>query len=107
MNTSRTAASLRAFCKPLTTAALVLMLLFSVLASASPSLHHWAHADDRAPSHYCVITALEHGHTDVTSVWVAIPMPVSQASVAALPRESFFVSHDTKLFPERGPPALS
>jgi hypothetical protein len=107
MNISRAVALLRACRKPLVAAALAWMLLFSVLASASPSLHHWVHADDRAPSHYCLVTTLDHGHNDVTSVRVAIPLPVSQTPVVALPCESFFISHDKTLFPERGPPALS
>ena len=107
MNTSRTAASLRAFGKPMLAAALVFLLFFSALASASPVLHHWLHADHQAPSHYCLVSVLEHGHTEVTNVWVAIPLPAAQVPVTALPCESFFVSHDLALHPERGPPVLS
>ncbi len=107
MITSQTAASLRVFAKPLVSAALVLLLFFSILATASPSLHHWLHTDHQAPSHYCLVTLLEHGHTELTSVWVAVPLPAAPIPVTALRGESFFVSHDTKLFPERGPPALS
>ncbi len=106
MNTSRTIALWRAFSR-LLAAALVLMLLISALASASPSLHHWLHGDDQAPSHYCIVTALEHGHSDIASVPVIIPLPALGGPVTALPIESFFVSHDLKLFPERGPPVLS
>ncbi|HWN96772.1 MAG TPA: hypothetical protein VNT99_17215 [Methylomirabilota bacterium] len=107
MNTSRRAASWRTFGKPLLAAALVLLLCFSALASASPSLHHWLHADHESPSHYCLVTVLEHGHPDVTSVRVAISLPAPQPPVTALPYESFFVTQDLNLFPERGPPVLS
>jgi len=107
MNASRKASPLRALGQLLLAAALALLFLFSALASASPSLHHWLHADDQAPSHYCVVTALEHGHSDVSTVAVIVPLPAPRVPVAALPIESFFVSHDLKLFPERGPPVLS
>ena len=106
MNTSRLAAWLRADLKSLVGAALVLMLLFSAFASASPSLHHWVHADDKTPTHCCLVTTLEHGHTEVASTWAVISLPVSEMNSAARWCESFFVSHDTKLFPERGPPSL-
>ncbi len=107
MNTSRTAALRRAFGKPVLAGVLVLLLLLSALASASPALHHWLHHDHQSPSHYCLVTALEHGQTDVVAASIA---PVSTAdgfSVTALPCESFFISHDLTLHPERGPPVLS
>lgn len=107
MNTTRMAAFLRGFGKPVLAGALVLLLFVSALASASPSLHEWLHADHQAPSHYCLITVLAHGQTDVVSVWVAVA-PVGDAiPVAVLTNESFFVSHDLTLHPERGPPCLS
>ncbi|HEY0550214.1 MAG TPA: hypothetical protein VGF13_11485 [Verrucomicrobiae bacterium] len=107
MIATRTAASLRAFGQPVLAGALVLLLFLSALASASPSLHHWLHADHQTPSHYCLVTVLEHGQTDVASLWVAAAPAVVGVPVSALPCESFFVSHDAKLYPERGPPALS
>jgi hypothetical protein len=107
MNASRTTASLRVLGQPLLAAALALLFLFSALASASPSLHHWLHGDHQTPSHYCVVTALEHGHSDVSTVAVIVPLPAPPVPVAALPIESFFVSHDLTLHPERGPPVLS
>ena len=107
MNTSRTAALLRRFGKPLISAAMVLLLLFSIVASASPSLHRWLHADHQSPSHYCFITVLEQGHSDLQSVWIAVPLPAAHVLVTAVRSESFFISRDIKLFPERGPPALS
>ena|ERR1700710_1690292 len=107
MVTKRIAATLRAFGKPVLAGALVLLLFVSALASASPSLHHWLHADHQTPSHYCLVTVLEHGQTDMVSVWVPI-VPVSASiPVAVLPNESFFVSHDLTLHPERGPPCVS
>jgi hypothetical protein len=107
MTTKRTAAALRAFGKPVLAGALVLLLFVSALASASPSLHHWLHADHQTPSHYCLVTVLDHGQTDVVGVWVAAVPVVPAIAVGALPGESFFVSHDLTLHPERGPPCLS
>src|SRR4051794_34638269 len=107
MSITRTAAALRAFGKPVLAGLLVLLLFLSAFASASRSLHHWFHADHQAPSHYCLVTVLEHGQTDVTSVWLEIIPVVSTIPVAVLPVESFFVSHDLTLHPERGPPCLS
>src|SRR5262245_7978993 len=93
--------------RPLLAAVLTLLLFLSAFASASPSLHGWLHTDHQSPSHYCFVTVLEHGQSDAVSVWIALPLPVTEAPAAALPAESFFVSHDTNLCPERGPPALS
>jgi hypothetical protein len=107
MNATRTSAHLRTFGKPVLAGALVLLLFFSALASTSPSLHHWLHKDHQAPSHYCLVTVLEHGQTDMVSVWVAVAPVAASIPVAVLPSESFFVSHDLTLHPERGPPVLS
>jgi hypothetical protein len=107
MNSHRTAAELRAFGKPVLTALLTALLFVSALASASPALHHWFHHDHQSLSHYCVVTALEHGHTDVASVWVTVIPSATGVPVATLPCESFFISHDLTLHPERGPPVLS
>ena len=107
MNSHRAAALLRAFGKPVLTGALVFVLFLSALASASPSLHDCLHKDHRSPTHYCLITALQHGHSEVASVWVSVAATAAEIPVAALPCESFFVSHDLTLHPERGPPVLS
>ncbi len=104
MTTKRTAASWRAFGKPVLAGALVLLLFISALGSASPSMHQWLHTDHPAPSHYCLVT---HGQTDVVSVWVVVVPVSAPVVVAAQPIKSFFVSHDVTLFPERGPPCLS
>ena len=107
MNTSRTAAAWRAFGKPALAGLLVFLLLLSALASASPALHHWLHHDHQSPSHYCLVTALEHGQTEVVSASIAPAPVVDGFSITALPCESFFISHDLTLHPERGPPVLS
>jgi hypothetical protein len=107
MNTVRVAARLRVFGKPVLAGLLVLMLLVSAFASDSPCLHEWLHADHQSPTHYCLVTVLEHGQTDVVVVWVSPVSAPAGMPVAALPAESFFVSHDIALHPERGPPVLS
>lgn len=107
MNTTRAAAILRASVKLVITGGLLLLLCASALASSSPTLHEWLHSDHQSPTHYCLVTALEQGHTQMESVAVPlIPQEVG-APVSALPFESFFISHDIALHPERGPPVLS
>ncbi len=106
MNTSRIT-SLRGFGKAALAALLVALLLLSALASASPALHDWLHKDHHTASHYCIVTALEHGQSDVAGVTVALVTPVIGLCVTARPCESFFISHDLTLHPERGPPAWS
>jgi len=107
MHIQRTAVALRAFAKPAIAGLLVLWLFLSALASASPCLHEWLHSDHNAPTHYCLVTALEHGQSDVPSVTITLAPVIAKFPSTALPLGSFFISHDTKLFPERGPPALS
>ena len=107
MNTSRTAAAWRAFGKPVLAGLLVLLLFVSAFASVSPSLHGWLHKDHQSPSHYCLVTVLEHGQSEVTGAVVAAVSVAAGFPMTALPRESFFISHDLTLHPERGPPVLS
>lgn len=107
MITKRTAAVGRAFGKPVLAGLLVLFLFVSALASASPALHHWFHCDHQAPSHYCLVTTLEHGHSDVGDVAVDVAPVAAAIPISALPGESFFISHDLWLHPERGPPVAS
>src|ERR1043166_3325925 len=104
MNATRTAAPLRAFGKPVLAGVLVLLLFMSALASASPALHHWLHSDHQAPSHYCLVTVLEHGQTDVASVGFDFPPFSIGVPFPALQINSFFISHNTKLYRERAPP---
>ena len=106
MNTSRIH-SLRGFGKAALAALLVALLFLSALASASPSLHDWLHKDHHAASHYCLVTVLEHGQSDVAGVSVAVVTPPVSFCVTARLGESFFISHDLTLHPERGPPARS
>ena len=107
MNLQRAYALTSAFGKSALAGLLVLLLFIAALAAGNPSLHHWLHKDHQSPTHYCLVTALEHGQTNVASVWTsAVPTP-GGFPVAALPGESFFVSHDLTLHPERGPPFLS
>ena len=103
----RTAAVCRAFARTVIAGLLVLWLFVSALASASPCLHEWLHSDHNAPAHYCTITALEQGHSDVPNTVITPAPVVAQFPSAALPIESFFIVHETQLFPERGPPVLS
>jgi hypothetical protein len=107
MTTRRAAATWRAFGRPVLAGTLVLVLLLSALASVSPSLHHLLHKDHQAPTHYCLVTVLEHGQIDTVDVRVDVTSAVAGIPVSALSCESFFVSHDTNLYPERGPPVLS
>lgn len=107
MNTSRIAATWRAPGKPVLAGLLVVLLLFSALASASPCLHHWLHSDHQTPAHYCLVTVLEHGQTETVSTWVDVLPTVNTIAQSAAPIESFFISHDLALHPERGPPVLS
>ena|SRR5687767_2265104 len=107
MTIKRTAAFVRAVGKPVLAGLLAFLVLLSAFASVNHELHHWLHEHDQAPSHYCLATVLEHGQTDVVSVWMSAVPPVPDMPVAALPNESFFISHDLMLHPERGPPVLS
>jgi hypothetical protein len=107
MSTTRAATIWRASGKLVMTGGLLLLLCASALASSSPALHAWLHSDHQSPTHYCLVTALDQGHTCLESVVVPlVPAPVG-APVSALPFESFFISHDVALHPERGPPVLS
>lgn len=107
MNSQR----INAFChgagKPAVAVVLVLLVLFSALASASPCLHHWLHEDDQSPSHYCAVTVVEHGQAETASIWVSVAPAALGVPSSALLCESFFISHDLTLHPERGPPVLS
>jgi hypothetical protein len=105
--TTRAATQLRRVGKPVLAGLLVLTLLVSSFASFSPCLHEWLHTDHNSPTHYCLVTVIEHGQTDVTAVWAPIVPADAGVPVTALPCESFFVSHDIALHPERGPPFLS
>lgn len=107
MTITRTAASVRAFGKPVLAGLLAALVLLSAFASVSHSLHHWLHEDHQTPSHYCLVTVLQQGQTDVVNVWAAAVPPAPGIPIAALPSESFFISHDLMLHPERGPPVLS
>ena len=106
MNTTRIP-SLREFGNAALAAWLVALLFLSALASASPALHDWLHKDHHTPSHYCLVTALEHGQTEMAGVSVALAVPVAVGCVTTQSGESFFISHDLTLHPERGPPVLS
>lgn len=107
MNTSRTAGFWRTTVKVAGTVVLAAMLLLSTLASASHLLHGWLHADHQSPSHYCLVTVLANGQADSGGMPAPLVVGPQATFVSALPFESFFVSHDIALHPERGPPALS
>ncbi len=89
------------------TGGLLFLLCASVLASACPELHAWLHSDHQSPTHYCLVSALDQGHTQLESVGPSSVPETVAAAVSALPFESFFISHDVALHPERGPPSLS
>src|SRR6059036_1037354 len=99
MNSPRTAAPWRLSGKPVLAGVLMLLLFLSAMASASPALHHLLHKDHQTPSHYCLVTTLEHGQTDVASVAMPVTPAAAEIPVAALPCESFFISHDLTLHP--------
>jgi hypothetical protein len=107
MNTSRTAQVWRSPGKSALAGLLVMVLLFSAIASAAPCLHEWLHADHQAPAHHCLVTVLEHGQTETTCSWMQVLAPARAVAYRSLAAESFFISHDLALHPERGPPALS
>lgn len=86
---------------------LLVLLLVSGLASVAPCLHHWLHSDNKAPAHYCLVTVLEHGQTEAVSPWLTLLGLLQPVFYNCAPAESFFISHDLLLHPERGPPALS
>ena len=107
MSATRAAAILRASVKLVMTGGLLFLLSASALASSSPDLHAWLHSDHQSPTHYCLVTALEQGQTHLASVAVPLVPASVGAPVTAIPFESFFLSHDIALHPERGPPCLS
>lgn len=93
--------------RSLSAVALLLAWFVSFVAAANPSLHHWFHEDDHAASHECVVTVLQQGQGEIsTTIVVEVPI-FSGVPPRGLPYESFSVAHDTKLYPERGPPSLS
>ena len=106
MNTLRTAQVWRSPGKSALAALLVMVLLFSAFASAAPCLHDWLHADHQAPAHHCLVTVLEHGQTETICSWMQVSAPATAVVYRSVPAESFFISHDLALHPERGPPAL-
>jgi len=107
MSTTRAATIWRASGKLVMTGGLLLLLCAYALASSSPALHAWLHSDHQSPTHYCLVTALDQGQAHLESVVVPLmPAPVG-TPISALPFESFFISHDIALHPERGPPVLS
>ena len=107
MKTTRIAALLRALAQPVLIGLLALVLLVSGLAAHSSCLHEWLHADHQSPAHHCLVTVLEQGHTEVATVTVPVVSADLGVPVAALPGESFFITHDIALHPERGPPVQS
>ena len=106
MSTTRANAILRATVKLVMTGGLLLLLFASALASSSPGLHAWLHSEHQSPTHYCLVTALEQGHTQLESVAVPLVPTTAGVQFSALPFESFFISHDSAVHPERGPPIL-
>src|SRR5687768_10440801 len=99
MNTSQRAAAWRATGKSLLAGLLVLLLLVSALASAAPFLHDWLHADHDAPTHYCLVTTLQHGHTQAVTTAFDVAPTITLIVYSATPTESFFISHDLALHP--------
>ncbi len=86
---------------------LAVAVIFVALASGDSALHHWLHSDSSQPAHWCAITAVEHGQLDVTVTGLPVPLPALLPVPDTLPFESFFISHDVPLYPERGPPVHS
>jgi hypothetical protein len=106
MNTSRTV-SLRGFAKAVVAALLVVLLFLSALAAANPALHHWIHADDKSPTHYCLASAVEQGHGDAASVMVFVPVVEDFVAEQCRVTDQSFLSIDSTLHSGRGPPCLS
>ncbi len=106
MNTSRTA-SLRGFGKSAVAVLLIVLLFLSALAAGSSALHGWLHPDHDSPTHYCLVTAFEHGHSDVTSVVAFVHATYDSVAVACCFEDQSFVSIDSTLHSGRGPPCLS
>ena len=86
---------------------LVLLLFFSALASGSSVLHGWLHSDHQSPSHYCLVTLLDHGHGHAAPAAMA-DLPVKPLLFSAvLIEHGFYFTADSTLHSGRGPPVLS
>ncbi len=86
---------------------LVLLLTFSALAAAGSSLHGWIHPDSHAASHWCLVTSIEQGQSEVASVPVSAPLPAVRLVPAAPPVDCCLLSRAVLRHPVRGPPILS
>ncbi|HMJ88338.1 MAG TPA: hypothetical protein VK530_00895 [Candidatus Acidoferrum sp.] len=106
MNTSQPA-SLRGFGKAALAGLLIVLLFLSALAAGSSSLHQWFHADHNSPTHYCLVSTFEHGHSHITSTAVFVHVAEDFITITHCVEDQSFISIDFTLHSGRGPPVLS
>jgi len=106
MNT-RTVTRLRGAGKAALAALLVLLLIFSAMAAGSSSLHNWLHSDHGSPSHYCLVSLLDHGHGHAPAEAARAVRTSDTIVEASRSADTSFFSIDRTLPSGRGPPCLS
>ena len=84
---------------------LILWILGSSLAAASPVLHRLVHDDAGQDSHQCAITLLEQQQLVTSdSSTVVVPGFAQCRNVGQQPHLDFVSSVDSRNFPSRAPP---
>src|ERR1043165_4047952 len=107
MDISTRNSRLRGMGKAVLAAVLVLLLFVSGLAAGDSSLHQWLHSDQGSPSHFCLVSMLDHGQTHSAATHVFLVVPSDDRVIERTPCEFTFISVDSPLFSGRGPPCLT
>ncbi len=106
MNTSRTA-SLRGFGKAALAGLLIVLLFLSTLAAGSSALHGLLHPDHNSPTHYCLVSVLDHGHGQTSATVVFVHVADTVCAASRISDAQLIPSAVRTLHSGRGPPCRS